>query len=158
MKLETSTQEYTTPSSKGLWEVAFVAAMYLAKIRGTPIRLYHILALGFQNIPQFKYMIVVCRVSAIVSKGRAGHPKSPSTFSGALVGRTSGLGLSRAENRIFMGTLPMLAKYNRKQTVSLFDSIPDSLQGQASSDLSSPLPVPFLYFPGISAPKPEFLV
>lgn len=56
-----------------------------------------------------------------------------------------------------MGTLPMLAKYNRKQKVSLFDSKPDSLQGQASSDLSSPLPVP-LYFLGISAQRPEFLV
>lgn len=41
-----------------------------------------------------------------------------------------------------MGNLPVLATYNRKQKVSLFDSKPVSPQGQASSALSSPSPCP----------------
>ena len=68
-----------------------------------------------------------------------------------------GLGLSRAENRILTEYLPVLAKYNSKQKVSLFDSKPVCPQGQARSALSSPLPMPLCSL-GIPTQKPEFLV
>lgn len=41
-----------------------------------------------------------------------------------------------------MGNVPMLAKYNRKQKVSLFDSKPVSSQHQSGSALSSLLVMP----------------
>lgn len=52
----------------------------------------------------------------------------------------------------------MLAKYNGKQKVSLFDTKPVSSQGKAGSALSSPLLMPFSCTLGIPTEKPEFLV
>lgn len=108
---------------------------------------YHLWAL--KNIRRFKWVWLLYAGHQPLSLA-AGRKTGP-------VGRSPGWAFKSWKSDL-TGNLPMLAKYDRKQKASLFDSKPVSSQARPASALSSPLLTPFLCSLGIPAKKPEFLV